>query len=295
MLRTSSSPRSKTSKLDRTSSFDTLDRVKDKKVSPSALPDWLLGRGRLFITTAEIAELTGLSEAAVPVHLHRARAANKIVSVTKGGWVPVPLVYRTSGAPPPIHYIDYMMKHLGHAYYVGFLSSARIFGASHQVPMVLQVVTPAILRDRQIGANRLRFIRRSDTASRPTQQHDTEAGPVTISTPETTVLDIVESPERAAGLDNVANVLGEFIADERIDITALADAATQYPRTVVQRTGWLLQYMADEVDEEVDLAPLRPLAQGADYTLLNPRSATGDGDRCSIWHVIANTDVEHDL
>jgi len=269
--------------------------MKTDNVSPSALPDWLLGRGRLFVTTAEIAELTGLSEPAVSVHLHRARAANKIVSVTKGGWVPVPLVYRAAGAPPPIHYIDYMMKHLGHPYYVGFLSAARIHGASHQVPMVLQVVTPAPLRDRQIGANRLHFIRRSDTARRPTQQRDTEAGAVTISTLETTVLDIVETPERAAGLDNVANVLGEFIADGSIDVAALAESATEYPRTVVQRTGWLLQHMADEVGERTDLAPLRPLVEGADYTLLDPRSASNDGDRDPIWHVIMNTNVEHDL
>jgi predicted transcriptional regulator of viral defense system len=265
-----------------------------ERVAPSALPDWLLGRGRLFVTTAEIAELTGLSESSVPVHLHRARAANKIVSVTKGGWVPVPLVYRSSGAPPPIHYIDYMMKHLGHPYYVGFLSAARIHGASHQVPMVLQVVTPALLRDRQIGGNRLHFIRRSDAAKRATQRHDTEAGRVTISTPETTVLDVVESPERAAGLGNVANVLGEFIADDRIDVPALASAAADYPRTVLQRTGWLLQHMAEEVGGDIDLSPLRPLTHGADYIMLDPRSGT-DGDRDVVWHVVENTDVEHDL
>ena len=266
-----------------------------EKISPSALPDWLLGRGRLFATTGEIAELTGLSAAAVPVHMHRARTANKIVSVTKGGWVPVPLVYRDSGAPPPMHYIDYMMRHLGHPYYVGFLSAARIHGASHQVPMVLQVVTPAPLRDRHIGAHRLRFIRRADTADRAVQEHDTEAGPVTISTPETTVLDIVDAPERAAGLDNVATVLGTLITDGRLDTRALADTAERFPRTVVQRTGWLLDHMAQEVGADLDLGALLPLVENADYTVLDPRAPTSGGDRDPVWHVIENTDVEHDL
>jgi len=268
--------------------------VKIPTIAPSALPDWLLGRGRLFVTTAEIAGLTGLAEASVPVHLHRARSANKIVSVTKGGWVPVPPVYRSAGAPPPIHYIDYVMGHLGHPYYVGFLSAARIHGASHQVPMVLQVITPALLRDREIGGSRLQFIRRSDTTRRPTQRHDTETGPVTISTPETTVLDIVEAPERAAGLDNVANVIGELIINDRIDMAALAEAAAGYPRTVVQRTGWLLQHMAGEVDGRIDLARLRPLVDGVNYTPLDPRSRI-DGDQDPAWHVVENTDVEHDL
>lgn len=264
------------------------------RVSPGALPDWLLGRGRLFITTAEIAELTGLSESAVPVHLHRVRAANKIISVTKGGWVPVPPVYRADGGPPPIHYIDYLMKHLGHPYYVGLLSAARIHGASHQVPMVLQVVTTALLRDRSIGGSRVQFIQRANTADRPTQRHDTEAGPVTISTVETTVLDLVEAPQRAAGLGNVANVLGELVLDHRLDVAALAAAASRYPRTVVQRAGWLLQHMSSELDHHLDLTPLEPLVDGADYTALDLESGA-DGDRDLTWHVIENTEVEHDL
>jgi predicted transcriptional regulator of viral defense system len=187
---------------------------------------------------------------------------NKIVSVTKGGWVPVPPVYRADGGPPPIHYIDYVMQHLGHPYYVGLLSAARIHGASHQVPMVLQVVT--------------------------------EAGPVTISTAETTVLDLVEAPERAAGLGNVANVLGEFVLDHRLDVAALAAAASRYPRTVVQRAGWLLRHMSTELDHHLDLTRLEPLVDGADYTALDLESGA-DGDRDLTWHVIENTEVEHDL
>jgi len=160
--------------------------------------------------------------------------------------------------------------------------------------MVLQIVTPALLRDRQIGGSRLQFIRRSGAGQRATQRHDTDAGPVTISTPETTVLDIVEAPERAGGLGNVANVLGELITDHRIDVTALADAAAHYPKTVVQRTGWLLHHMAGEVDDHIDLAPLERLVDGADYTPVDPRSPV-DGDRDRVWHIVENTAVEHDL
>ena len=31
-----------------------------------------------------------------------------------------------AGAPPPLHYIDPLMRHLGHPYYVGLLSAARL-------------------------------------------------------------------------------------------------------------------------------------------------------------------------
>jgi len=274
--------------------FDSTGPVKTATISPSLLPDWLLGRGVHFVTTVEIAELVGVAESSVPVSLHRARAANKIVSVTKGAWVPVPPAYRSAAAPPPIHYIDALMRHLGHGYYVGFLSSARIHGASHQVPMVLQVVTPALLRDRRVGDSRIQFIRRSAAAERAVKQHDVDTGRVTVATPETTVLDIVEAPGHAAGLGNVGNVIGELVLDGSLDGDRLADAAVDYPTTVVQRAGWLLAHMAIEVGTHLELGQLQELIADAEYTPLDPRSPV-EGRRDATWHVIVNTDVEHDL
>lgn len=253
-----------------------------------------MSRGRHFVTTAEVAALVGVEEPKVHISLQRARDARKLVSVTKGGWVPVPPEYRQAGAPPPIHYIDPLMRHLGHPYYVGFLSSARIHGASHQVPMVFQVVTPALLRDRQIGASRVQFIRRAATADRPVQQHNVETGRVTIATPETTVLDIVEAPDLAAGLGNVGNVVGELALEGLIDGHRLADAAVDYPATVAQRAGWLIELMASEVGAPAELDDLAELVAERDYTVLDPRSAV-DGRRDRRWRLFVNTEVEHDL
>ncbi len=268
--------------------------MKTETISPSNLADWLLGRGRHFVTTAEVSELIAVPTGSVATSLHRARRANRIVSVTKGGWVPVPPTHRTAGAPPPIDYIDYLMDFLGYPYYVGFLSSARIHGASHQVPMVLQIVTPARLRDRRIGGHRIQFIRRTAASDRAAERRDIDAGTITVATPETTVLDVVEAPQHAAGLGNVGNVLGELVLEGRIDMERLVAEAAGYPTTVVQRVGWFLDHMAVEVDEPIDLGGLCSLVDGADYTPLDPR-LDDDGPRSERWHVTLNTNVEHDL
>ena len=105
-------------------------------VAPGGLADWLMGRGRHFVTTGDAAELLGVAPGVVWSSLDRARQAGKMVSVTKGGWVPVPPEYRNAGAPPPVHYIDQMMNHLGHAYYVGFLSAACFYGAEQTLAVV---------------------------------------------------------------------------------------------------------------------------------------------------------------
>lgn len=263
-------------------------------VTPSRLADWLIARGRHFVTTREVAELVGVDPGVVPVSLQRARDAHKIVSVTKGGWVPVPPEYREVGAPPALDYIDQMMRHLGHPYYVGFLSAAQMYGASHQAPMALQVATPALLRDRHIGRNRIEFVRRAATASRPTQLHTVPTGRVIVATPAVVVLDLVESPQHGAGLGNVATVIGDLLHEDALDGSAIAEAAMGYPVRVVQRVGHLIEFMADVTDKPIDLEALADLVDARVYTPLDPRQPA-EGARDERWHVIVNTEIEHDL
>ena len=273
--------------------FDTLDGVLDTGVAPSELSDWLIGQGRHFISTADAARVLGVKPESVPASLERPRKAGKLMSVTKGGWIPVPAEHRSAGSPPPAHFIHQFMEHLGHPYYVGFLSAAAICGASHQAPMVLQVGTPAKLRERKIGRGRIRFIQRSTAADRPRMSRNVPTGRIWVSTPEVTVLDLVEAPEEGAGLSNVATVIGELLAQGQLDPDALADAGALFPKAVVQRTGYLVDFMASEANAAFDTDPLHTLAQDARYRVLAPSG--GPGRRDPRWSITANIEVEHDL
>ena len=257
------------------------------------MADWLIGQGRHFITTADAAGVLGVRAASVPASLERARKAGKVISVTKRGWVPVPPEYRSAGAPPPSHYIHQLMEHLGHPYYVGFLSAAAILGASHQAPMVFQVVTSARLRERRVGRGRIDFIQRATAVERPRWQHGVPTGRIWVSTPEATVFDLVESPQDGAGLSNVATVVGALLMDGSLDPEALASVAAMYPVTVAQRSGHIIDFMADECGVEFDTAPLQALVGGCRYRHLS--SGGGDGRRDPRWHVAVNAEIEHDL
>lgn len=263
-------------------------------VSPSQLADWLLARGQHFVTTDQVAELVGVDVGTVPVSLQRAREARKMLSVTKGGWVPVPPEYREAGAPPAIEYIDPLMRHLGHPYYVGFLSAARLYGASHQAPMALQVTTPALLRNRRIGSSRIEFIRRAAAADRPTQQHNVPTGRVTVAAPAVVVYDLVESPQQGAGLGNVATVIGDLLDGEMLDERALVDLAPGYPMRVVQRAGYLIEYMAREIGRPVEFDRLAETIRENLVIPLDPRQGA-DGERDQRWRIVVNTEIEHDL
>lgn len=263
-------------------------------VRPSDLPDWLMARGQHFVTTEEVAELVGVAPGSVRQSLRRSRESNEIVSVTRGAWVPVPPEFRAAGAPPPAHFIDPLMKFLGHRYYVGFLTAAALHGASHQAAMVFQVATPAVLRDRTIGKAQVRFIRRSEVPRRAVIEHLVPTGRIKVSTPEVTLLDLVESPRHGGGLSNVATVIAQLMEDDNINPLELATQARTYPTSVAQRAGHLIDAMGSLVDRSVDLQELHHSTINAEQVPLTVHRDR-HGERDKKWGVTVNTEIEPDL
>lgn len=260
------------------------------------ISDDLIAHGQHFATADEIAARLGIEPQRLWGSIHRAIDDNKLVSVTKGGWVPVPPEYRKGGAPPPSHFIDPMMNFLGHPYYVGFLSAAALHGASHQAPMVFQVATPALLRDRSIGSWRVQFARRAAAAERETERKIVPTGRVSVSTPEVTVLDLVESPRLGAGLSNIATVIGDLLVDEHLDLDKLARDARGFSLSVSQRTGHLIDFMAHELDVGVDSRSLHDYVTDAKPSVVRLRPDQPPRfDIDDRWFVDINTDIEHDL
>ena len=255
-------------------------------LGPRELADWLLARGRHWVTTREAAELLGIPEHHVAPSLAQSRRRGYLFSPTTGLYVAIPPEFRSWGAVPAAHFVDPMMRHLGHDYYVCLLSAAEIHGFSHQRPQVFQVMTPARLRSRTFGRVRIEFITSVHTSDRPTDVVNTPTGTMRVSTREATVLDLVSFPNASGALFNVATIIGDMLVEDALDVGRLAESASGYPVSIVQRTGWLLDYMAEQVEVEVDTEPLVAVASArATPTPLDPgHGRSGDLDR--RWNVI---------
>jgi len=262
---------------------------------PRDLPDWLISQGRHWITTDEIAATLAIPAEQVPPIVARLRRAGRMFSPTRGGYVPIPAEYRSWRAVPASHFIDPMMRYLGHEYYVGFLSAAEVHGAAHQRPQVFQVITDARLNDRAFDRVRMEFTTSAKTARRPTKAVNTPTGTMKVSVPEITVLDLVTSPAHGGGLSNIATVLGGLLGDGLLDVPRLAELAKDYPAAVSQRAGWLLEQVAGEIGTELDLARLAEVAHARSKP--TPLAASGPqaGPFNERWNVLVNTDVEPDL
>jgi predicted transcriptional regulator of viral defense system len=265
------------------------------RINPRDLPDHLLARGEYWVTAADIAETLSVSDVEARQIAGRWRARQQAFSPTRGAYVLIPPQYRTWGAVPASHFVDDLMRFLGHAYYVGYLSAAEVHDAAHQRPQVFQVVTDAHLRDREFDRVRMTFIRSTTTSIRPTVSVNTPTGTMKVSTPEVTILDMASAPEHSGGLSNIATVIADLLEDSKLDPAELARVAATYPVSVTQRTGWLIDLAAREIGADIDLDALTVVA--AQRSKPTPLASGDDphGPHDGRWNIIVNADVEPDL
>jgi predicted transcriptional regulator of viral defense system len=253
----------------------------------------LLAEGVTWITTAEVARRLGIKPSQVPDSLERARAAGRMRSITKGAWLVVPPEYLRWGAPPPEHYVDAWMRHLGHPYYVGLLAAAARHGITHHAPQVFHVVTAARLRHRTIGRSKIEFVYAARCRERQTVHQTVPTGKLVLSSIAVTLLDLVAYPARSGGPSNVASIAALALDEKRLDISAVAANASTFRAPTVQRLGFILTRAMSHVGTTIDLAPLARLVERRPIVPLDTRSpATGALD--TRWQVRVNVDVEID-
>ena len=116
-------------------------------------------------------------------------------------------------------------------------------------------------------------------------------GPIRVSTPEATALDLVRYMPGAGHIDNAATVLSEL--SEAIDSAKLLELAKVTEIPYVQRLGYLLDLvgwsaLADPLAALVD-------AQRPRAALLRPERPLEDAKRDERWRLLINDVVDPDL
>ena len=260
----------------------------------SHIPPWiegLPGDGRYTFTRKEAEEASGASFVAVQSALRRLKKSGRIVSPRRGFYVLVPPEHRAAGSPPASWFIDDLMKYCGCQYYVGLLSAAALHGAAHQQPMVFQVLTDKLNARMKIGRITIDARKSRAVGRYPTTTIQTETGVMTVSTPETTALDLVRLPKEAGYWNNIATVLVELA--ESMDPVHLVGAAALGQLPEAQRLGYLL----DAVGQEQLAAPLAEwlAAQRTMVVSLRTDKSADGHDVDPRWRLIPNEDVEPDI
>ena len=197
--------------------------LESHRQSFSSYLDRLLSRGQLVLTPEQARKDLGITRRAFIDAAKRQQKKGNLIMPRRGFYAIVPPQYLALGAPPPSLYIDSLMRHEGHPYYVGLLKAAELHGASHQAVMQFQVVTDKRLPKIRAGRSVLAFYYRKDMdeVAEGIEERKTEAGFIKVSGIELTMLDLLRYPHAAAGLDHIATVLSDL--GPRLDPHKLAE------------------------------------------------------------------------
>lgn len=267
------------------------ENIPAKRIPVSELADWTLSHGAPSFTKKDVSQICEIPESHITPLMATLRKSGKVFSPARGLWVPIPLEYRTWGAPDPMLYIDDMMARLGAGYLVGWLTAAARHGASHHAAQSFQVAASRNLRDRQFGRSRLEFSCRSYVgAVVPSPELKRKTG-ANVAPAGTTMLMLASDPHMCGGMGNVANLVVELAEENAGFEKSLIRDADLFHSSALQRVGWLIDEFGEGAPEGI--VELRPSAM-SQISLLVP-SGLKTGRLNSKWKIVVNEEVEPDL
>ncbi len=248
----------------------------------------LAASGRYSFTSDEVRKALGVSAVAAKLALHRLIRAGELASPARGFYVIIPPEYRSLGCLPADQFIPALMDRANQPYYAGLLSAAQYHGAAHHRPQEFHVMLTKSRRPLACGQVRVAFFVRKRLKEVPIQAFNTPRGPIWVSTPEVTALDLIGYQHHAGGLDQVVTIISELA--EQIAPERLASAAAFVPLPWAQRLG----YMLDQVGAADKASALKAhVSSFARQTVpLLPGASVKDARRDEGWKLVINADVE---
>jgi hypothetical protein len=192
------------------------------------------------------------------------------------------------GSPRYDRWLDDYFAWLGHPYYVGLHSAAAIHGSQPQAIQIIQIFTDSPRRDVLLGRQRLRFFVKSRCNIAQVQDAPGAFAPMKVSTPETTVFDLVRCAPRIGGIARVAETIRPLLhllkpASLKRVLEIENEVAT------MQRLGFLFEKMergnlASSVEKQLPDRPVWvPLGSGAKSEASPPRNER--------WRVVENIEA----
>ncbi len=254
--------------------------------------DALQAKGRYCFTKREVVKSLKLTPAALKFGLFRLCKKGRLRLVRRGFYVIVPLEYRSSGILPPLLFIHELMNFIEKSYYVGLLSAASLYGAAHQQPQELQVITKSPERIILVEGARIRFFMKSQIENTALTQVKVDTGYIKVSTPEDTAFDLVRYSRQLGGLNQIATVLMEL--SEKLTSDSILHAAKREKELACsQRLGYILE----KIGKKSLSYKLKEwiISQKPSPILLDPNKEFKRSSKHFDWNIIVNEKVESEV
>ena len=262
-----------------------------------SLNDWITEQEQRGCTTFSFQQIRCVfaerSEKTLKTDINRLTLSKRIQNVYKGFYVIIPTQYQLKGIVPPTYYINELMEYLGKPYYVGLLSAAAIYGASHQRAMITQIVTSGP-RPRTSNKNTLlNWNYRQQIPNELIESRNAEMGRINYSSAELTAVDIVQFASNIGGYQRATTVLAELI--DVIDISKMEGVLPYTTTTAMQRLGYLLEFVLFEQEKADQLYDIIKKRNGYfNAVFMSSEHPASDDAESNRWRVNMNVDIEID-
>ncbi|MBI4356987.1 MAG: hypothetical protein HY559_03830 [Gammaproteobacteria bacterium] len=183
-------------------------------------------------------------------------------------------------------YIDQLMQHKKVQYYVGLLSAASVYGATHHRPMIYQVVTNQQVRIPKKLLPDIHFFTKKHFPTHCVLKRKGQYGYMNFSTPALTLYDAIKFEKSCGTLYNVILIFKEILPELKLlDVRELVKNSIEV--SVIQKFGYLLEKLG-----QVNLAKyFKPMAAAAkSYVPLSKYDSNKRFEKNGVWKVIDNID-----
>lgn len=163
-----------------------------------------------------------------------------ILPLKRGLYVIVPLDIGIKGADAYIIHNFIIASSLITPYYIGYWSALNYHGLSDQIPDTTFVASTKPKMPLEILGSKYCFVKISRNKFFGITEIEIEGKKVKISDPEKTVIDCLDHPEHAGGIDEVAKSL--YLSHQELDFTEIKKYAERIKNvTILKRLGFILE------------------------------------------------------
>lgn len=268
----------------------------ESNLTVSKYLDELARKGQFCFTLKSVATALSYKEASVSVSLTRLSKQGKIKMIRKGFGI---ITSHSNGVLHPSYFVDEMMSFLDSKYYVGLLTAASYWGASHQSPMVYYIVAEKVIKPIDLGKLKIEFITKNNLDKiTEVKKVSGVGGYFLVSTPELTVIDLIRFPKKSGHLNNIATILEDIV--EKIDIEKLVLLCRKesVPTATIQRLGFILDKVLGYEKESLSLKNALSKRKVVRIVLSVSKNKAGskfsDYPFDERWGIYENTTVEPD-
>lgn len=200
----------------------------------------LLADGKYFFTKGDILSKLSITEQQFKYQAYRLSRKRMIKRLIRDFYMIIPAEHSHIGSLPPNWIIDSLMKYLEQDYYIGLLSAAAIYGATHQQPMVFQVITTSPRRIIRLERINIEFHSFKECSLAARERISSQAGYANISTKEQTIVDLIRFYNVCGYLSNCAGVIKE-LALQCLEVAFMEVIQKESNNSVLQRLGYILE------------------------------------------------------